>query len=67
MKENIYFILYQLEIIDGMKVYPKKLSKIIQLSKEDLSEEDLSEDKIWDKLNIPDNYSSKILLNIQKL
>lgn len=54
MKENIYFILYQLEIIDGMKVYPKKLSKIIQLSKEDLSE-----DKIWDKLNIPDNYSSK--------
>lgn len=45
-----------------MKVYPKKLSKIIQLSKEDLSE-----DKIWDKLNIPDNYSSKILLNIQKL
>lgn len=62
MKENIYFILYQLEIIGGMKVYPKKLSKIIQLSKEDLSE-----DKIWDKLNIPDNYSSKILLNIQKL
>lgn len=62
MKENIYFILYQLEIIDGMKVYPKKLFKIIQLSKEDLSE-----DKIWDKLNIPDNYSSKILLNIQKL
>lgn len=62
MKENIYFILYQLEIIAGMKVYPKKLSKIIQLSKEDLSE-----DKIWDKLNIPDNYSSKILLNIQKL
>lgn len=62
MKENIYFILYQLEIIDGMTVYPKKLSKIIQLSKEDLSE-----DKIWDKLNIPDNYSSKILLNIQKL
>lgn len=62
MKENIYFILYQLEIIDGMEVYPKKLSKIIQLSKEDLSE-----DKIWDKLNIPDNYSSKILLNIQKL
>lgn len=62
MKENIYFILYQLEIIDGMKVCPKKLSKIIQLSKEDLSE-----DKIWDKLNIPDNYSSKILLNIQKL
>lgn len=62
MKENIYFILYQLEIIDGMRVYPKKLSKIIQLSKEDLSE-----DKIWDKLNIPDNYSSKILLNIQKL
>lgn len=62
MKENIYFILYQLEIIDGMKVCPKKLSKIIQLSKEDLSE-----DKIWDKLNIPDNYSSKLLLNIQKL
>lgn len=62
MKENIYFILYQLEIIDGMTVYPKKLSKIIQLSKEDLSE-----DKIWDKLNIPDNYSSKLLLNIQKL
>lgn len=62
MKENIYFILYQLEIIDGMTVYPKKLSKIIQLS-----EEDLSEDKIWDKLNIPDNYSSKLLLNIQKL
>ena len=62
MKENIYFILYQLEIIDGMKVYSKKLSKIIQLSKEDLSE-----DKIWDKLNIPDNYSSKILLSIQKL
>lgn len=62
MKENIYFILYQLEIIDGMTVYPKKLSKIIQLSKEDLSE-----DKIWDKLSIPDNYSSKILLNIQKL
>lgn len=62
MKENIYFILYQLEIIDEMKVYPKKLSKIIQLSKEDLSE-----DKIWNKLNIPDNYSSKLLLNIQKL
>lgn len=62
MKENIYFILYQLEIIDGMTVYPKKLSKIIQLSKEDLSE-----DKIWDKLNIPDNYSSKLLLSIQKL
>ena len=62
MKENIYFILYQLEIIDRMTVYPKKLSKIIQLSKEDLSE-----DKIWDKLNIPDNYSSKILLSIQKL
>lgn len=62
MKENIYFILYQLEIIDGMKVCPKKLSKIIQLSKEDLSE-----DKIWNKLNIPDNYSSKLLLNIQKL
>lgn len=66
MKENIYFILYQLEIIDGMKVYPKKLSKIIQLSKEDLSEDKIW-DKIWDKLNIPDNYSSKILLNIQKL
>lgn len=62
MKENIYFILYQLEIIDGMTVYPKKFSKIIQLSKEDLSE-----DKIWDKLNIPDNYSSKLLLSIQKL
>ena len=62
MKENIYFILYQLEIFDGMKVYPKKLSKIIELTTENLSE-----DKIWDKLNIPDNYSSKILLNIQKL
>lgn len=62
MKENIYFILYQLDMIDGMTVRPKKLSKIIELTTEDLSE-----DKIWDKLNIPDNYSSKILLNIQKL
>ena len=62
MKGNTYFILYQLDMIDGMTVRPKKLSKIIELTTEDLSE-----DKIWDKLNIPDNYSSKILLNIQKL
>lgn len=62
MKGNTYFILYQLDMIDGMTVRPKKLSKIIELTTEDLSE-----DKIWSKLNLPDNYSSKILLNIQKL
>lgn len=62
MKENTYFIVYQLEIIDGVKVYPKKFSKIIKLATDKLSE-----DNIWNELNTPDNYSSKVLLSIQKL
>lgn len=62
MKQNQYFILYQLDIINGMGVYPKQFSKIISLDKDNISE-----DEIWNKLNIPDNYSSKLLLNIQKL
>ena len=56
--------------IDTIKENPKDvLHETFEDVKDKVSKlkEDLSEDKIWDKLNIPDNYSSKILLNIQKL
>lgn len=55
-----YFVLYQLDIINNSTINTKKLSKIITL-------DEVTEEEIWSKLDIPNNHSSKLILNIVKL
>ena len=55
-----YFVSYNLDLIDGTTYKTKSYSKIIDL-------DILSEEEIWNKLNIPDNYKDRMIVNITKL
>lgn len=62
MKQNKYLVVYQLNLINGNWTTSKKYSKIIELDRNDISEEN-----IWNKLSLPDNCKSKIILSLQRL